>query len=360
MSDEQHRSRPDFDAADEYRPEPAPPPEIPAWKDGSVRVGIHTSIAGDIAGSLEIAHKLGANALQIFSSSPRMWDRGTARIADADAVRFRERRKELALGPLVIHGNYLINLASPDAVLRTRSIQAFHQEIVRATVLGADFLVFHPGSGLDGSKESAIAAIAASLRQAARGLKLGDLRILLENTAGQGSTIGSRFEELKSIIDACSDLNLGVCVDTAHIFAAGWDIRTAEGLEKALGDLDRTVGLKSVAVIHVNDSKTTLDSRVDRHEHIGEGKIGLEAFRRILNHPLLAGKAFILETPIEKPGDDLRNVAALWKLLGHTVVAAADFTGMKPRARKVRVKKVTLKKTKIVVKRARRKKRQQG
>src|SRR5271154_6603414 len=127
MSDEQHRSRPDFDAADEYRPEPAPPPEIPAWKDGSVRVGIHTSIAGDIAGSLEIAHKLGANALQIFSSSPRMWDRGTSRISEADASRFRQRRKELALGPLVIHGNYLINLASPDPVLRTRSVLAFHQ-----------------------------------------------------------------------------------------------------------------------------------------------------------------------------------------------------------------------------------------
>ena len=357
MADERQRTRPDFDAADEYRPEPLPPPEISAWKDGSVRVGIHTSIAGDIAGSLEIAHKLGANALQIFSSSPRMWDRGTSRIADADAARFRERRKELALGPLVIHGNYLINLASPDAVLRTRSILAFHQEIVRAMALGADFLVFHPGSGLDGSKESAIAAIAGSLRQATRGLKLGDLRILLENTAGQGSTIGSRFEELKSIIDACSDLNLGVCVDTAHIFAAGWDVRTAEGLEQALGDIDRTVGLKSVAVIHVNDSKTALGSRVDRHEHLGEGKIGLDAFRRILNHPLLAGKAFILETPIEKPGDDVRNVAALWKLLGRTVVPAGDFAGMKPRPRKIRVKKVTIKKTKIVIKKASRKKR---
>jgi deoxyribonuclease IV len=356
MADEQHRSRPAFDAADEYRPEPPPPPEIPAWKDGSIRVGIHTSIAGDITGSLEIAHKLGANALQIFSSSPRMWDRGTSRISDADASRFRERRKELALGPLVIHGNYLINLASPDPVLRTRSILAFHQEIVRATALGADYLVFHPGSGRDGSKESAIAAIVSSLRQAARGLKLGDLRILLENTAGQGSTIGVRFEELKEIADGCKDLQLGVCVDTAHLFAAGWDIKTPEGLEKALSDIDRTVGLKCVAVIHVNDSKTALGSRVDRHQHIGEGKIGLEGIRRILNHPLLAGKAFILETPIDEPGDDRKNVAAVWKLLGRTVVADAGFAGMKPRARKVRVKKVTIKKTRIVVRKVRRKK----
>src|SRR5580698_10291469 len=136
MAEDNYRIGLTYDAADEYCPEPPPPPEIPAWKDGSVRVGIHTSIAGDIAGSLDIAHKLGANALQIFSSSPRMWDRGTSRIADADATRFRQRRKELALGPLVIHANYLINLASPDPVLRTRSIQAFHQEIVRAVVLG--------------------------------------------------------------------------------------------------------------------------------------------------------------------------------------------------------------------------------
>jgi deoxyribonuclease-4 len=356
MADEQHRSRLTFDAADEYRPEPPLPPEIPAWKDGSIRVGIHTSIAGDIAGSLDIAHKLGANALQIFSSSPRMWDRGTARIAEADASRFHQRRKELALGPLVIHGNYLINLASPDPVLRTRSIQAFHQEIVRAVVLGADYLVFHPGSGRDGSKEDAIAAIASSLRQAARGLKLGDLRILLENTAGQGSTIGATFEELKAIVDACRDLELGVCVDTAHLFAAGWDIRTLEGLEKALGDIDRTVGLGCVAVIHVNDSKAPHGSRVDRHENIGEGKIGLKAFSRILNHPRLAGKAFILETPIDKPGDDIRNVAAVWKLLGRTVHAERGYEGMNPRSRGSRTSKKSSSKKKPVRKKAHKKK----
>src|SRR5579872_6595150 len=120
MAADNHRVELTFDPADEYRPEPPPPPEIPAWKDGSIRVGIHTSIAGDIAGSLDIAHKLGANALQIFSSSPRMWDRGTSRISEADAVRFRARRKELALGPLVIHANYLTNLASANPVLLVR------------------------------------------------------------------------------------------------------------------------------------------------------------------------------------------------------------------------------------------------
>ena len=334
MAEEQHRSNLVFDAADEYRPEPPPAPEIPAWKDGSLRIGIHTSIAGDISGSLDIAHGLGANALQIFSSSPRMWGGGSSRISEAEAARFRERRRELCLGPLVIHGNYLINLASPNPVLRTQSVQAFHQEIVRANALGADYLVAHPGSRQGSASGSALAAIAQGIKQAVRGLKLGELQILLENTAGQGSSLGSRFEELKAILDACPELPLGVCIDTAHLFAAGWDIRTAEGLETALRDIDRTVGLDRVGVVHVNDSKTPLGSRVDRHEHIGKGKIGLEGFRRVLNHPLLATCAFILETPIDKPGDDKRNVAALWRLTGRVVRATGP--GMKPRVKKGR------------------------
>jgi len=333
MAEEQQRIIPTFDAADEYRPEPPPPPEIPAWKDGSIRIGIHTSIAGDIVGALELAHGLGANALQIFSSSPRMWTQGPLRISEADATRFRARRKELGLGPLVVHDNYLINLASPNPVLRTRSVQAFHQELVRAAALGADYLVAHPGSGREGTKEAAVAAIAQGLRQAARGLRLGDLQILLENTAGHGTSVGSRFEELKAILDASTDLALGVCIDTAHTFASGWDIRKAEGLDATLEAIDRTVGLARVPVFHVNDSKTALGSRVDRHEHIGKGKIGLEAFERILNHPMLAGKAFIAETPIDKPGDDKRNVATLWRLVGKTVVASGR-DGMKPRKKK--------------------------
>ncbi|HTR46777.1 MAG TPA: deoxyribonuclease IV [Verrucomicrobiae bacterium] len=332
MAEEKYRAELTFDAADEYRPEPTPAPEIPAWKDGNIRIGIHTSIAGEITSALDIAAGLGANALQIFSSSPRMWDRGSVRIADVDAQRFRARRKELALGPLVIHCNYLINLASPNPVLRARSVQAFHQEIVRAMALGADYLVLHPGSSVGSDTHSAISAIAQGLKQAARGLKLGELRILLENTAGQGSSVGSRFEELKAILSACPELPLGVCVDTAHTFAAGWDIRTPEGLGRALGDIDRIIGIDRVAVVHVNDSKTPLGSRVDRHEHIGKGKIGLGAFRRILNHPLLSSCAFILETPIDKPGDDKRNVAALWRLTGRVVRATGE--GMKPRPKK--------------------------
>jgi deoxyribonuclease IV len=318
-----------FDESDEYRPEPPPPPAPPAWLDGSFRIGIHTSIAGDVAGALDSAARLGANALQIFSASPRMWPQGGSRIAAADTARFRARRAELGLGPLVIHDNYLINLACPDRVMRARSIQAFHEELVRAVSLGADFLVAHPGSCLGSEKSQAIAEIADGMRQAARGVKLGNLRILIENTSGMGSAVGARFEEIRSILDLTKDLPMGVCLDTAHTFEAGYDISTERGLEAAITAADQLFGLDRIHVLHVNDSKTPLGSRVDRHEHIGGGKIGLEGFRRILNHARLgpgadglAGRAFILETPIDRPGDDRRNVRTLWQLVGVSVKQA--------------------------------------
>lgn len=255
-----------------------------------------------------------------------MWPSGSSRIADADAARFRARRAELGLGPLVIHDNYLINLACPDRVMRTRSIQAFHDELVRAVSLGADFLVAHPGSCLGTPMEQAISEIADGMRHAAKGIKFGNLRILVENTSGMGSAVGARFEEIKGILDETRDLPMGVCLDTAHTFEAGYDITTEAGLEATLTAVDRTVGLERVHVLHVNDSKTPLGSRVDRHENIGFGKIGLEAFGRILNHARLgpgaqglAGRAFILETPIDEPGDDRRNVRALWDLVGVSV-----------------------------------------
>jgi deoxyribonuclease-4 len=334
-----------FDSSDEFRPEPAPEPQAPAWRDGSVRIGIHTSIAHGFSGSLESASKLGCNALQIFSASPRMWPRIGSRILDSDAAAFRAKRAELGLGPLVIHANYLINLASSDPVMRVRSIQAFHDEMVRGVALSADYLVVHPGSccgktpGRGKTMAQALRDVAQAIRQAARGVRLcgkfGDLRdcrlrVLLENTSGMGMAIGSRFEELKAIMDGAPELPLGVCLDTAHAFHAGYDIRSEAGLAQTIAALDRTVGLTRVAVLHVNDSKTPFASRVDRHEHIGRGKIGLEAFRRILNHPRLSanssggcpGRAFLLETPIDAPGDDRRNVRRLWDLVGITVKQA--------------------------------------
>jgi len=314
----------EFDPEDEYRPEPEPEPQPPAWMDGSVRIGIHTSIAGNYVNALEAARKLGCNTLQIFSASPRMWQGGPARIPDADAAAFRARREEMRLGPLVIHANYLINLAATQPMLRTRSIQAFHDEIVRALSLGADFLVVHPGARGEASVAQAIPTIVESVKQAAKRVSLGPLQLLLENTAGMGSAIGARLEELGEILARLKELQVGVCLDTAHLFAAGYDIRTEDGLAATLGQIDGTVGLENVPVFHVNDSKVELGARVDRHEHIGEGKIGAEAFGRILRHPRLAsagpegllGRAFLAETPIDDPGDDRRNVAKLWELAG--------------------------------------------
>ncbi|HYL61482.1 MAG TPA: deoxyribonuclease IV [Candidatus Methylomirabilis sp.] len=314
----------EFDPEDEYRPEPIPEPLPPAWKDGSLRIGIHTSIAGSYLNALESARKLGCNALQIFSASPRMWQGGPARISEVDAKAFRARRAELGLGPLVIHANYLINLAAISPMLRTRSIQAFQDELVRAVALGADFLVVHPGSRGEVAPEQAVATVIDSVKQAAKRVPLGELQILIENTAGMGTALGSRLEEIAEIINGLATVPSGACLDTAHLFAAGYDIKTERGLASTLETIDRTIGLDRIPIFHVNDSKIPLGGRVDRHEHIGQGKIGAEAFARILTHPRLRaaapeglpGRAFLLETPIDQPGDDRRNVAKLWELAG--------------------------------------------
>jgi deoxyribonuclease IV len=334
----------EFDPEDEYRPEPEPEPTPPAWLDGTLRIGIHTSIAGSYLNALESASKLGCNALQIFSASPRMWAGGPARIPEVAAEAFRARREALGLGPLVIHANYLINLAAPQPMLRTRSIQAFHDELVRGIDLGADFVVVHPGSCEGNAGESARIAV-ESIKQAAKNLPPTPLRILIENTAGMGNALCWRLEELGQIVRALQDLQVGVCLDTAHLFAAGYDIKTPAGFASTLDLIDRTIGLERVPVFHVNDSKTPLGSRVDRHEHIGKGKIGAEAFRRILTHPQLSaappqglpGRAFLAETPIEDPGDDRRNVAALWELAGlkdQAPVAAKGFSMLTAAAKK--------------------------
>jgi deoxyribonuclease-4 len=314
----------EFDPEDEYRPEPEPEPAPPSWMDGSVRIGIHTSIAGSFLHALESAHKLGCNALQIFSASPRMWAGGSARVTGVDAQAFRARREALRLGPLVVHANYLINLAAAQPMLRTRSIQALHDELVRGIALGADFLVVHPGACGECRPHQAVTLAIESIRQAAKNLPPNNLRVLIENTAGMGTALGSRLEEVGEIVAALDGLQAGACLDTAHLFAAGYDIKSESGLASTLDLIDSTIGLDRVPVFHVNDSKVALGGRVDRHAHIGQGKIGAEAFRRLLTHPRLSaapphglpGRAFLAETPIDDPGDDRRNVAALWELAG--------------------------------------------
>jgi deoxyribonuclease-4 len=224
---------------------------------------------------------------------------------DAEAVRrFGQAREKHGLAPLVIHGNYLINLPAVDPVIRTRSIAAFRGEIERAVALGADYLVLHPGSARGQAVEQAIARFARSIAEAARGLKLGGLRLLFENTAGGGASLGRTSEELHALrhsTQAAADLPVGFCLDTAHCFQAGLDFF----------EVFRAFDPADVPVIHANDSRTAFGSRHDRHAQIGRGGLGRESFARLLRYPTLRSKTFILETPVEKPGDDRRNVRAL-------------------------------------------------
>ena len=226
----------------------------------------------------------------------------------------RAARERFDLHPLAIHVNYLVNLASLDPAIRARSLQSFRGELERAISIGAEFLVVHPGSYRGRSAEEGIAAFAMALRDAARGLRTGKLTVLLENTAGAGYHLGSRFEELQSIREWARNLTslpVGFCLDTCHLLAAGFPIATAAGLRTTLHKAEKLLGLPHVHLIHANDSRGPLGSGLDRHASIGEGHIGREAFHRILTHPKLRRKPFILETPVEHPGDDRRNMNTL-------------------------------------------------
>jgi deoxyribonuclease-4 len=244
-----------------------------------------------------------------------MWRASTPNPADIQLLE-RARRK-FDLKPLVVHDNYLINLASIDPTVRSKSILAFRGELERAAAIGAEYLVAHPGSYRGQTVDEGIVNFVHGLAEAADGLDIGRLSLLLECTAGGGCLIGSRFEELHAIRDLArrmTDLPIGYCLDTCHLLAAGFDIRTEEGLEKTVCDADRILGVKNIKLIHANDSKTPLGSRTDRHENIGKGHIGADAFRRILAHPKLTKLPFILETPVEEEGDDRQNLETLKKL----------------------------------------------
>jgi deoxyribonuclease IV len=280
-----------------------------------VRIGIHTSIAGSLERSALKAAELGANTFQIFSSSPRQWK---ASVPSEPSIRlFQRARDRHDLTPLVIHDNYLINLASAHEGVRAQSIQAFRGELERAIAIGAEYLVAHPGNYKGQSLEQGILHVLESVAAASAGLNFGKLMLLIENTAGAGAQLGSRFEELhvmREYAGRMTDLPIGFCLDTCHLLTAGFDVSTPAGLRHTVAEADRLLGLDNVRVIHANDSKAPLGSHVDRHENIGVGYIGLDGFRRILAHPGLRNKAFILETPVEKDGDDKRDLDTL-KLL---------------------------------------------
>jgi deoxyribonuclease-4 len=228
-------------------------------------------------------------------------------------VKMRKAREKFDLYPLAIHVSYLINLAAADPVIREKSIAGFRGELERAVAIGAEYLIVHPGSYKDRTLVEGMAAFVMGMAEAAEGISTKGVTVLLENTVGTGAQIGSRFEELRAIHDA-SDIETGFCLDTCHLFASGYDVATPEGLKKTVAAADRMLGLENVHVIHANDSKGGLGSRLDRHMNIGEGQIGVEGFRGILNHPKLKRKPFILETPVDQPGDDRRNVEALKNL----------------------------------------------
>ena len=244
-----------------------------------------------------------------------MWRAGVPDPADVN--RFRDARARFDLAPLAIHCNYLVNLATLDPVVRERSIASFRGELDRAAIIGAEYLVLHPGNFKGQSIEPGIAAFVLGLAEAAHGFRDPGLIVLLENTVGSGSQIGRKFEELRMIRDLAgseTDLSLAYCLDTCHLLASGYDVARAAGLKQTVGDADRLLGLDLVKLIHANDSKGALDSHLDRHANIGEGEIGEAGFRRILTHAALRTKPFILETPVDEEGDDKRNVDALKRL----------------------------------------------
>jgi deoxyribonuclease-4 len=281
------------------------------------KLGVHTGIAGGLHRSIHEALEKGCETWQIFSRNPRGW---IARPVSADEIRlFRDAHAESGLSTCLIHSCYLINLAASAAEMRAKSIAAFRDEITRGLALGASCLVVHPGSGRGAAVEQAIENCATALHEATRGLEdqmwQAGFHILIENTAGQGEQIGRSFEQVRDIIELCPDLPVGMCLDTAHSFAAGYDWRAKTTADAALKRLGETVGFARVKAVHFNDSKAAFKSQVDRHWHIGAGEIGGTGLARVLNHPKLQGLPFILETPQDEQADDIKNLAAARALL---------------------------------------------
>jgi deoxyribonuclease-4 len=296
------------------------------------RLGAHMSIAGGLPRAVDRAHASGCEALQIFTKSTGQW---RARfLPDDEIARFRQRIEETGIGPAVAHNSYLINLAAADRVLRRRSVESLGEELDRAEVLGLDGLVMHPGSYTSGTEEQGLRLIADGLAEVLAARPRGRTMILLEHTAGQGTNLGHRFEHLAAIVELLGDTpRVGVCLDTCHLLTAGYDICSEEGYAETFRRFGRIVGFSRLRAFHLNDSKKPCGSRVDRHEHIGKGCLGLEPFRRILNDRRFATLPMLLETPKADTPEtrtrsdvdplDRRNLATLRKLLQSPNTSAA-------------------------------------
>ena len=267
-------------------------------------LGSHLSVAGGVSKAIDAAIELDVGSLQIFTKNASRWHQ---KPIDADEVgRFKERREAWGEHPIVSHDSYLINLASPDQVLWKRSTDAFKDELQRAELLGLDFLVMHPGAHVGSGVDAGIKRIAEALRKIFNEVPNGSTRVLFENTAGGGSTLGRSFQELRDLADAtdASD-RVGFCIDSCHLLAAGYEVRNRRGYDATLRELDALIGAENVYCLHLNDSKGDLGSHLDRHEHIGDGKIGLSGFRRLLKDKRFFGTPKILETP---KADDMDRV----------------------------------------------------
>jgi len=271
-------------------------------------LGVQVSTEGKIYEALERAHKLGCNTMQIFSRNPQRWRDDF--LAPKDIEEFNLRQDKFKIKPLFIHISYLINLASPNPRLYGASIEAYIEDIQEAHTLKADYIVTHMGSHKETSEAAGIKRLIAALNrilEKTRNVKVG---ILLENTAGSGSWLGYKFSHQREIIQGLKNKErVGLCLDTAHAYLAGYDITTQEGLEAILDEIDKMVGLNLIKLIHLNDARDKLGSHRDQHEHIGRGNIGLEGMQRIINHPKLRDLPFILETPQDSENADKMNLA---------------------------------------------------
>jgi deoxyribonuclease-4 len=281
------------------------------------RIGVHLSTAGGVFRAAERAHEIGANTFQIFSSSPRMWRPG--KISEDHCARMRELRARFDVSPLIIHASYLINVAAQSDAVWKNSIAALRGEIERGLALGAEYLVLHPGSWRGMTREAGLLRAAEAIERALAGLAWQEcnFRVLIENTAGAEFSLGSNFEQVGELVEKLRHFApVGACLDTCHCHVAGYDVVTSGGFEETAGQIERLIGLDTVRVWHMNDAKAPRGSKLDRHEHIGEGTIGVAAFRRILNDARFGHCAFIAETPVDEPGDDARNVNVLKSLVG--------------------------------------------
>jgi len=277
----------------------------------SLLVGAHVSIAGGIEKAFARGAEIGCTAIQVFTRNASRWQ--AKPLTDKSIEAFRAARQASSIGYVAAHDSYLINLASPDPELRNKSIAAFIDEIERCSLLGIEDLVMHPGAHVGAGVGEGMKTLTESFRtvftQAPK-----DVRVLVENTAGQGTCLGARFEELAEILERLPQHNLAVCFDTCHAFAAGYDLSTSAGYQATMAEFERLIGCEKLALFHVNDSKKLLGSRVDRHEHVGRGLIGPEGFAALLQDQRFSGVAKIIETP---PGDDHCDDLANLALLRH-------------------------------------------